>query len=134
MLNVPADATIAELDVISTDMASILASMSDATLTKIRYKWKVTVDDPGIAFTSNAVVNAGVFIFLDDEDVTAGLVAVPAIKEELFVTDGPFAGMRIDTELPAVQDFILGIEDLQVCNLFGVLFSTLETAYRQSRT
>lgn len=133
VVNIPSSSTIAVGDAQALALASLIAPMTDCSLLKYRVSWRVVIEDPGIAGSSAAVVNTGVFIFSDFDGGNLGLITVPAIKDELLETTGNGAGVSIDRDNEAVSDFIAQVIDMNCSNPFGDIFFRLETAYRQSR-
>jgi len=133
VVNIPASSSIEVGDAQATALASLIAPMTDCTLVKYRVSWRVVIEDPGIAGSSAAIVNTGVFIFSDFDGGNLGLITIPAIKDEIVETSGNGAGVAIDQENEAVLDFVAQVIDMNASNPFGDIFYRLETAYRQSR-
>lgn len=74
-----------------------------------------------------------VFVFSTTEPDQYAIIAVPGLRDDLLLQTGPFAGLAIDTTLPAVAAFVLELTNGSWVNKFGYTILTLEAAYLQVR-
>lgn len=133
VVNVPSTSSIAVIDAQATALASLIAPMTDATLIKMRYSYRVkyqaNISDAG----SNPIVVAGAFFFNTSDDIPMALVIVPSIKSSLFVHIGPTSEYGIDLTNSDVIAFIDALIADNATNPFGDVITSISAAYRQSR-
>jgi len=76
----------------------------------------------------------GVLIFGADPDLLA-IVRVPSIQSSLLLASGPYAGIALDQDAPALAAFVealaSGIAGIAACDPFGDDLGALATAYMQ---
>lgn len=133
VLNVPSSSSIATMDAEASALASLIAPITDCVLVKIRYCYRSQFVASAIDAGSNPIRVNGVFYFSTGDSTPLGFVTVPAIKDALLETTGTGAGVLIDTANEDVMSFIVELIDLDASNVFGDVFTSLATAYRQSR-
>lgn len=133
VVNVPVSSTLVILDATATALASLIAPITDAVLTKIRYKFKAVLDGSLTDAGSNPITVCGVFFFDCGDEVPLELVTVPAIKSSLLIHAGPTSEYGIDTSNSDVIAFVDGLIAANACNPFGDVIVSIEAAYRQSR-
>ena len=133
IINVPVSTSIAIMDATATALASLIVPMTDASLTKIRYKFKFEVDTPITDAGSNPITICGVFFCECGEDVPMEVIMLPSIKTSLLIHTGPTSEYAIDLTASDVIAFEDGLIAANSCNPFGNVIASIETAYRQSR-
>lgn len=132
-VNVPVSTSIATMDATATALASLIAPMTDASLTKIRFKFKFEVDTPITDAGSNPITVCGVFFCECGVDAPMEVLMLPGIKTSLLIHTGPTSEYAIDltaSDVIALED---GLIAENACNPFGDVITSIETAYRQSR-
>lgn len=133
VVNVPSGSTLAQADASATALASVVLPMTDCVMVRYRIAWRFQYEDNALPEVSAGVAQCGVFIFEGDGGETAGLVAIPSLKDEKIVTVGNGAGVLIELTDSDVSAVVSGVLGASCANALGVPFEQLQTAYRQSR-
>lgn len=133
VVNVPSGTTLAIADASALTLASVVLPMTDCVMVKYRIAWRFQYEDNALPESGAGIAQCGVLIFEGDGGVTAGLVAIPSLKDEKLVTTGTGAGVLIELTDTDVLAMIAGILDAECSNALGVQFVDLQTAYLQSR-
>lgn len=116
--------TVAQGDASLQGLASLLASMTDAVLVRYRIIYR-DKQPPGLALPGAPVVRSGAFLFAVDPPSPSGIITIPGIKSDVFLTDGPQAGYVIDASNSAVIAFVDGILAINATNPFGDALTAL---------
>lgn len=132
-LNAPSSATYADIDADATALASILASLTGATLIKQRIKYVSVPEAPVSASGGASIKRTGVFFFSTGDDTAIALITVHAIKDDIVVDSGTGAGVMIDAGNSDVISFVNAVIDGSVSNPFATDITAFITAYLQSR-
>ena len=132
-VNVPVSSTITILDANATALASLIAPITDAVLTKVRYKFKAVLDGDISDAGSNPIAVAGVIFMADVDETHIGLINIPAIKDILIQSSGNGAGVLLDTGNTLLTDLVEALAEINVSTPMGDALDHLLTAYRQSR-
>lgn len=129
----PLGTTYAVLDAQASALASFIAPLTSCTLIRQRIIIKDVTEPRATPDVGSSIKRCGVFIFSDTFDENVVLVQVPGILDDVLATDGPGAGVLIDTDDSRVIDFVVAYIASIMVNPFNVKCSVLNTAYRQSR-
>jgi len=132
-LSAPSSLTVSEIASDAEALGAILASLSDATLIKIRIKYVSAPEVPVAASGSTPITRTGIFFFSTGSSTPDSLVSVPAIKDSIVLDSGPAAGVGIDLSNSDVIAFGGAVVDNGISNPFADLFVSLFAAYIQSR-
>jgi len=127
------DTTVAEGDANAVALASLLASITSCTLVRQRIIYKAVAVPRSEPSAGSSIHRSGAFFFESESGDNVALVTVPGILNETLSTEGPSAGVLIDTENEAVAAFISLYTSLGLTDPFGVVCDELLAAYRQSR-
>lgn len=126
-------ATVSEIEGAAIEMIAALSALTDAAFVSYEIVYTAVPEVGLIGAEGSDRLRVGVFIFDCVEADQVGLVEVPAIKDEMLVTDGPGAGVLIDVENADVLAFVDVLVVSGATNPFAVALDVLTTAYRQSR-
>lgn len=127
------DTTYSSADASATALASVVASITGATLVRQRIIFKAVATPKETAAEGSSVKRQGVFFFEGVDELFQGLIGVPAFDEDKYRQDEPGAGVLVNLEDSYVIAFIEAYLSLEWTNRFGVVMHRLITAYRQSR-
>ncbi|MBL0830560.1 hypothetical protein JK320_25420 [Klebsiella pneumoniae] len=115
--------TIAEVWSLAFNLAAHVAALSNAALFKIellfRFEGDTTTEPP----PTSDVSRKALLLTTNDADQINGLI-IPSIRA-IFETIGPYAGIRVDIEHPAVVAFGAALEALPFVTIDGRQFGTL---------
>jgi hypothetical protein len=123
-------------EVIASDaeaLGAILASLTGATLIKIRIKYVSVPEEPVTASGSTPITRTGIFFFSTGPSTPDSLVSVPSVKDSIVLDSGPSAGVGIDLSNSDVITFGAAVVDNGISNPFADDFTSLFAAYIQSR-
>lgn len=91
------------------DTAPIVQGLSDAVPLSAKYEYRHMLDDIGAAsFTSDARRKAFLYYRNGDE---IEQISIPSPRSEIFESEGPYAGVRVDASAEAVLSFNAVIRD-----------------------
>jgi len=130
----PVGTTYAVIDAEASVLASLIAPITGCVLVRQRIIYKA-VEIPRLSpDTGSDVKQAAVFFFATEANAIDGLLAVPGILEGVMRIDEPFAGYVVDGSNSAIVSLVAVILAAGLTNPFGDVFTSLVTAYRQSRS
>lgn len=132
-LSAPSDLSVADIDASASALASLLIPMTRCSLIKQRIRYKWVPEERPVPAGDTPIHNAGAFFFSTGTATPDTMIAVPSIKDSLFVVAGPGAGVRIDLENADVIALVAAVLDLGGTNPFGDAIELLFAAYLQSR-
>jgi len=110
----------------------ILAGISDCVAERwaVTYGYTTTAAQPNTG-AQNKI--CGLFVFSTVEPGQYAVCALPGIRQALVLTEGPMAGVGLNTDAPEVQAFVSAMIAGVWCNPFGVQIAQLEAAFVQIR-
>jgi hypothetical protein len=125
--------SVAEIESAATGLVAALSAITNAVFIRQDIVYRFVQESAVYGADTSDKFRAGVFIF-DCLDVgELGLIQVPSLRDELFVTVGPGAGVLIDTTDSDVIAFINTATNGAYSNPFASILGVMSAAYRQSR-
>ena len=103
-LRYPASISPAEAFLRGMQIHSVVAPLTSAVLLGVRIVYRITESAPGSASEAVPAASNLALFYRNGEEWNA--IYVPAPTEELWETDGPFAGIRLDLGNPAVVSLL----------------------------
>jgi hypothetical protein len=132
-LTINAQLPVAEIESAAIGLVAALSGITDAVLIRQDITYRFVQESAVYGADTSDKFRAGVFIFDCLGVGELGLIQIPSLRDELFVTNGHGAGVLIDTSDGDVVTFINLATDGNYSNPFASILGVMSAAYRQSR-